>query len=106
MESDWKTFRDMVPQLRERYLANRNARISALLTDAESTETQRFWDAMEEMEREARVLRECLDGHSRSKMLLYILAMIRAGMLGKDDIEAFSEDLQKQVAYAFEETKA
>jgi hypothetical protein len=61
---------------------------------------------MEEMEREARVLRECLDGHSRSKMWLYILTMIRAGMLSKEDIEAFSEDLQKQVAYAFEETEA
>jgi predicted protein tyrosine phosphatase len=106
MESDWRTFRDMVPRLRERYLADRNARIAALLTDAEKTETQRFWDAMEEMDREARVLRECLDGHSRSKMWLYILAMIRAGMLSKEDIEAFSEDLQKQVAYAFEETEA
>ena len=96
----------MVPRLRERYLAHRNARIATLLTDPEKTETERFWDAMEEVEREARVLRECLDGHSRSKMWLYILAMIRAGMLNKEDINVFSEDLQKQVSYAFEETNA
>ena len=94
----------MVPRLRERYLADRNARIATLLTGPEKTETERFWDAMEEVEREARVLRECLDGHSRSKMWLYILAMIRAGMLSKGDIGIFSEDLQKQVSYAFEET--
>lgn len=106
MESDWRKFRDMVPRLRERYLADCNARVAALLTDPEKNETECFWDAMEEMQREARVLRECLDGHSRSKMWLYILAMIRAGMLSKEDIEVFSEDLQKEVSYAFEETKA
>ena len=106
MESDWKKFRDMVPRLRERYLADRNARIVTLLTERAKTETERFWDAMEEMEKEARVLRECLDGHSRSKMWLYILTMIRAGMLTKEDLKVFSEDLQKQVSYAFEETEA
>jgi hypothetical protein len=27
MEADWKHFRDMAPKLRERYLAEQNARI-------------------------------------------------------------------------------
>src|SRR5437868_9937234 len=93
MESDWRKFRDMVPKLRERYLVERNARIVQMLTNPVKSETERFWDAMEEMEREARVLRQCLDGHSRSKMWLYILTMIRAGMLRKEDIEVFSEEL-------------
>ena len=102
-ESDWRKFRDMVPALRERYLAGRNTRTAAMLTDPTKTETERFWDAMEAMEREARVLRECLDGHSRSKMWLYMLTMIRAGMLTREDTAVFSEDLQKEVSYAFEE---
>ena len=105
MESDWRKFRDMVPKLRERYLLERNVRIARMLTSQEKSETERFWDAMEEMEREATVLRQCLDGHSRSKMWLYILTMIRSGMLRKEDIEVFSEELQKEVAYAFEEDK-
>jgi hypothetical protein len=104
-ESDWRKFRDMVPTLRERYLAARNARISAMLADATKTETERFWEAMELMERESRVLRECLDGHSRSKMWLYMLTMIRTGMLTREDISVFSEDLQKEVLHAFEEQK-
>jgi len=106
MESDWRKFSDMVPKLRERYLAERNARIIRMLTNPEKSETERFWDAMKEMEREAKVLRQCLDGHSRSKMWLYILTMIRVGMLRKEDMEAFSEELQKEVAYAFEKTLA
>ena len=95
----------MVPTLRERYLAVRNARIAAMLKDPAKGETERFWDAMETMEREARVLRQCLDGHSRSKMWLYMLTMIRAGMLTRDDISAFSAALQKEISHAFEEQK-
>jgi len=105
MESDWKKFRDIVPKLRERYLADRNARISALLTDPKKNETDRFWAAMEEMEKEARILRQCLDGHSRSKMWLYMLTMIRAGMLKKEDMAEFSESLQEEVSYAFSENE-
>ena len=105
-ESDWRKFREIVPALRERYLAARNARISAMLADPTKTQTERFWDIMELMEREAKVLRECLDGHSRSKMWLYMLTMIRAGMLTREDIPVFSDDLQKKVSYAFEEQKS
>jgi len=103
MESDWKKFREMVPNLRERYLAEKNVRIASLLTDPGKSETDRFWAAMEEMENESRVLRQCLDGHSRSKMWLYILTMIRAGMLNKGDLAQFSQELQKEVSYAFTE---
>ena len=102
MESDWKKFRDIVPKLRERYLADRNARIVALLTRPEKTETERFWDAMEVMEREAKILQQCLDGHSRSSMQRYMLTMIGAGMLMKADMEGFSEELRRQLSFAFE----
>jgi hypothetical protein len=46
MESDWRKFRDMVPRLRERYLAEHNARMAGMLTDPRKNETERFWDAM------------------------------------------------------------
>lgn len=32
-ESDWKTFRKLVPELRERYLRQRNAELNAILHD-------------------------------------------------------------------------
>jgi hypothetical protein len=103
MESDWKNFRAIVPKLRERYLAERHADIMRKFTDPEKTETERFWDTMEAIEVEARILRQCLDGHSRSKMGLYLLTMARAGMLKKEDLAGFSDELRQQLAYAFEE---
>ena len=101
-ESDWKKFRAMVPLLRERYLAARIGPITALLTDPKRNETERFWSAMEEMEKEAKVLRYCLDGHTRSKMWLFMLSMIRAGMLKKEDLVQFSDELQKELSDVFD----
>jgi hypothetical protein len=101
-ESDWKKFRAMVPKLRERYLAERTGRIAALLTNSKKSETERFWDALEEMEKEAKVLRYCLDGHSRSKMWLFMLSMIHAGMMKKEDLAEFSEELQQSISYVFD----
>lgn len=102
MESDWKTFSHMAPKLRERYLAERNVQITAILADPERNDTERFWDAKRVMDREAKVLHRCLDGHSRSTMWQYMLMMINVGMLTKKDLEVFSEELQQELAYAFD----
>ena len=103
MESDWKKFSALVPKLRERYLADKNLGILRKFTDPKKTETEHFWDAMEAMEVEARVLRQCLDGHSRSKMWLFLLTMARAGMLKKEDLADFSEELRQRVSHVFDE---
>jgi hypothetical protein len=102
MESDWRKFSEMVPKLRERYLVEQNARMVALLTDPKKNETERFWDAMEVMEKEAKILQKCLDGHSRSKMWLFMLTMIHVGMLKKEDVAVFSEELRKEISRAVE----
>jgi hypothetical protein len=97
MESDWKKFRALIPVVRDRYLAEQNARIVRKLTAPQKTETQRFWDAEEDIRKEAKTLRMCLDDISRSKMWLILISMRRAGMLKKEDLTDFSEELQKQV---------
>ena len=102
MESDWKHFRDITPKLRERYLAEKNARIVAMLSNPKKTETERFWDVLEVMEKEAKTLQRCLDGHSRSKMWLFMTSMIEAGMLKKEDMAVFSEELRNEISHAFD----
>ena len=103
MESDWRKFRAMVPLLREWYLTEHNARIAGKLVDSGKNETERFWDAMEEMEKQAKVLRSCLDGHSRSNMWLYVMVMVRHGMLRKEDLEGFSEELKSSAESVFKQ---
>jgi hypothetical protein len=98
MESDWRKFRDMVPHLRERYLAGCNARIARIIADPKRNETERFWDALEEMEKQAKILRQCLDGHSRSSMFSFMCGMLSVGMLTKEDLLQFSEELQQKLS--------
>ena len=71
----------MVPSLRERYVTACNARLLDLLTQPQKTETEHFWDTLHEMEREAKILEACLDGHSRFSMGRYVNLMILYGML-------------------------
>jgi hypothetical protein len=96
-ESDWKTFRKRVPEWRERYLSGKNREILAILTDENRTPTEQFWDAMEKIKEEARILVNCLDGHSRSKMHGYVLLMHRHGLIRDDDLGEFSEALREQI---------
>ena len=98
-ESDWKKFRDLVPVLRERYIAERNVKYRRALEDPKKTETERFWSVFESMEVEARILRNCLDGHSRSKMWMYLAEMRQVRMLKKEDLVGFSAELQEQIFY-------
>jgi hypothetical protein len=74
-ESDWKTFRKLIPELRERYLASRNREIAALLAAPGKTETERFWKAEEEIRRQERILRDCLDDTRRSRLFESLLVM-------------------------------
>lgn len=97
MESDWKKFSALVPEMRERYITEQNLRIRRLLDAPGKTETERFWDTYEEMEKEAKTLHWCLDGHSRSKMWLFMLSMRKVGMLKKEDLVGFSTELQNQI---------
>ena len=105
MESDWKKFGALLPVWRERYLAERNARIAHTLADPNRSETERFWDAQEQMQKEAKVLRRCLDDISRSKMPLRLLEMRNAGMIQREDLAGFSEELQKQVFLEWSKAK-
>ena len=100
-ESDWKRFRKIVPDLREKYLAKKNSKLLKLLTNTNSTPTEQFWNTYEVMQKERKILERCLDGHSRSRMFDKMLSMRQTGMLPDEDLEPFSEKLKSDLT-AFE----
>ena len=97
LESDWKVFRKYVPEWRERYLKQKNVEISAVLDDSGKTPTDQFWDAKQMMKDEAKILVSCLDGHSRSNMIMSLLLMFRYGLVKEPDLDLFSEELKGHV---------
>lgn len=96
-ESDWKQFRKMVPELRERYIEEHLPSFMEILNDKNRTPTRRFWDTFEKMDETGKILRDCLDGHSRSKMFMFMSLMYRYGMLKEEDLSHFSEELQSRL---------
>lgn len=105
LESDWKKFRALLPVWRERYLAGRNRRIASVLADPKKNETERFWAAERLTQKEARTLQRCLDDIRRSRMWERLAAMRAAGMIRREDLAEFSQELQEQVFYELPEEK-
>ncbi len=96
-ESDWKKYSSMTKALRERYLEEKNRKFAGALTGDGKTATDRFWDTLEEMKKEAKVLRRCLDPHSRSHMSENMLQMLLSGMLKEEELEEFSPELRESL---------
>ena len=97
-ESDWKVFRQIVPELRERYLCEKNEELKRILEEVGKTPTERFWDAAEKCDETAKTLRRCLDGHCRSRMQGYMAQMLQDGILRREDLEKFSADLRERLS--------
>jgi hypothetical protein len=97
LESDWKTFRKRVPEWRERYLTAKNQQLVALLGDISKTPTERFWDLEKQHQKTARVLYDCLDGHTRSRMEMYLCLMYRHQMIKAEDLDEFSAPLKERI---------
>jgi hypothetical protein len=96
-EADWKKFRKMVPVLRERYLEKLIPELTAMLQNEKQTPTERFWNASERTEEIGKILRTCLDGHTRSRMMSFLLLMIRHQMMTEEDLKGFSDELREQI---------
>lgn len=96
-ESDWKHYSGMIDFLKERYLKETNQKLNAVLTDPDQSATDQFWDTFEEMKKQKKVLRDCLDPHSRSNMYFSMFLMLRHGMLKENDLKGFSAELQEQL---------
>ena len=93
-ESDWKQYREMIPNLRERYLEEKNQALANMLTSQDQTPTERFWATFEQVGKEKKILQDCLDHHSRSNMVMSMMLMLRHGMLKKEDLDVFSDELR------------
>ena len=93
-ESDWKKFKNSLDKWRERYLKWKNDEIRSILEDKNRDETEKFWDIVQFQKNEAKKLRNCLDGNSRSTMISHMALMKRYEMIGRDDISEFSEEIQ------------
>jgi hypothetical protein len=97
-ESDWKNYKLIVPELRERFLRNRNTELMAILARESLTSTENFWDTYERLEEIKGIIRDCLDDHRRSMMIHNLMLMYYHKMITDDDLSGFSEEVRKRIS--------
>ena len=97
IESDWKTFRRLTPEWRECYITRINKKLVKNLSHPKETQTDAFWDTKEKADKTAKILRDCLDGHSRSRMTHSFFLMLTHKMITLDDLTDFSKELQEHM---------
>jgi len=67
-----------------------------ILSDEERTPTEQFRDAREKIEEEAKILRERLEGHSRSHTWVQLF-LNRHGLVEEADLGAVSAVLREHI---------
>jgi hypothetical protein len=75
----------------------RNRDILEILTDRDKTPTEQFWSVKKKMDKEAHLLKDCLDGHSRSKKFYYLFLMYQRGLVCDSDLDEFSTELKERI---------
>jgi hypothetical protein len=96
-EADWKNYKSIVYELRERYLNERNKEVAAILNRDSNTPTENFWDANERMREIEGIISNCLDNHRRSGMLNNLMLMYYHQMITDDDLNGFSEEVRRRI---------
>lgn len=95
-ERDWKLFRSKLPGWQENYMDKLNHEYMEIL-NGDGNPSDRFWALEERIRKDKRDTGVVVRETSRSNMLENILALIREGAIGVEDLAEFSEELRETV---------
>lgn len=95
-ERDWKLFRSKLPDWQENYMDKLNHEYMEIL-NGDGNPSDRFWALEERIRKDKRDTGVVVRGASRSNMLENIMALIREGAIGVEDLAEFSEELRETV---------
>lgn len=94
-KSDWKLFRERLPQWQERYMERLVKKYIALLSKTEPASTK-FWKLERRIKNDSKNPGVILQLR-KSSMIYDIVAMINLKVITLDDIEDFSEELKDRI---------
>lgn len=95
-ERDWKLFRSKLPGWQENYMDKLNHEYMEIL-NGDGNPSDRFWALEERIRKDKRDTGVVVREASRSNMLDNIMALIREGAIGVEDLAEFSEELRETV---------
>jgi len=96
-ETDWKLFRSRLPGWQEAYMDRLNKEYIELLSGP-GTASDKFWE-LEKRIRQDKKAGGVTMRMSRTYMDLSIMSLIADGVIGRDDLEGFSDDLREKMSF-------
>lgn len=99
--SDWKLFRERLPDWQEKFMGKLLNEYSVLLEDKTKSSADRFWD-LESRLKEDKRLTGVNCQMSKSEVVWNLIRLYREGAISFEDLDGFSEKLVKRVKIAVE----
>ncbi len=96
-ESDWKLFRQKLPDWQEAYIDKLNREYASLLTGT-GTASDKFWELEKRISSDKHRM-GIAARMSRSNMYPNLLGLLQDGVITPDDLVDFSIDLQERMTF-------
>ena len=95
-KSDWKLYREKMPDWQEDYMARLNNEYIALLSAGDKIASDKFWELDKRIKNDRRHPGVIIEV-SKSNAVFDIVHLIRHGVIKYDDLTDFSDNLQQTV---------
>lgn len=99
-KKDWALFRRKVPDWQEAYMDKLNKEYIGLLSGAGSP-SDKFWKLEERIRGDKKKKGVVIDMR-RSQFLYNVLSLLNEGVICRDELEEFSDELKDAVSFFFE----
>lgn len=97
-KSDWKLFRELLPQWQENYMDKLDHEYIAILSRSDENPSTNFWELDERMKKDKR--RKGVQMRLEKKSVVYdILELIRDGVIDMEDLSDFSDELKEDLQF-------
>lgn len=94
-ESDWKLFRSKIAVWQENYIDKLNKEYIELL-NVDSNPSEKFWELEKRINNDKKHSGVVIQVQ-RSTMIYNIAILLRDGVITKDDLEEFSDELKESI---------
>ena len=95
-QDDWRRFREKLPSWQETYMNKLNNEYMELLS-GEGNPSEKFWALDKRMKEDKRSPGVQLEMR-KSDLLIDLIALLRHGVIGLDDLQEFSDEFKMQVS--------
>ena len=95
-QDDWRLFREKLPSWQETYMNKLNNEYMELLS-GEGNPSEKFWALDKRMKEHKRSPGVQLEMR-KADLLIDMIALLRHGVIGLDDLQEFSDEMKLQVS--------